>query len=185
MTDVIRTSKDLSPEELVKYLDHLARCHRGVLRTVSNDPQRFALVTAADERAIQQAANMLRGSPETRASAAMREAGKHVFCGANPNWIGHAGDCDAAPCTCGLSDWLNANMDLLGIHLRPTLKALEPRDWVIVCGDSFYGINGAFVMLESNARGFQSCADAQDFAKGMRCPWSVRERSATAQGKLP
>lgn len=59
------SSKDLSPEELVKYLDHLARCHRGVLRTVSNDPQRFALVTAADERAIQQAANMLRGSHET------------------------------------------------------------------------------------------------------------------------
>lgn len=61
----IISSKDLSPEELVKYLDHLARCHRGVLRTVSNDPQRFALVTAADERAIQQAANMLRGSHET------------------------------------------------------------------------------------------------------------------------
>lgn len=60
---------------------------------------------------------------EMRASAAMREAGKHVFCGANPNWIDHAGDCDAAPCTCGLSNWLNANMDLLGINLRPTLKA--------------------------------------------------------------
>jgi hypothetical protein len=64
-------------------------------------------------------------APETRACDAMREAGNHVFCGATPNWIDHAGDCDALPCICGLSEWLNANKDLLGITLSPTPKAGE------------------------------------------------------------
>jgi hypothetical protein len=66
-----------------------------------------------------------RRTPETRACDAMREAGNHVFCGATPNWIDHAGDCDALPCICGLSEWLNANKDLLGITLSPTPKAGE------------------------------------------------------------
>lgn len=67
MTADAKSSNVLSREQLVKYLDHLARCYRGVLQTVSNDPQRFALVTAADERAVQQAANALRLQNETSA----------------------------------------------------------------------------------------------------------------------
>lgn len=60
------TSNELSASELVKYLDHLARCYRGELGTVKNDPHRFARITRNDERAIQQAADILRAAPETR-----------------------------------------------------------------------------------------------------------------------
>lgn len=59
-------------------------------------------------------------------------------------------------------------------------KADEARDWVIVCGHSWLGRNGKFVTDERDARGFPSCADAQEHAKGMRCPWSVRERTPTS-----
>lgn len=61
---------------------------------------------------------------------------------------------------------------------RSAQKASAPAgDWVIVCGDSWYGDNGKFVRNEWEARGFPSCRDAQEFAKGMRCPWSVHERT--------
>lgn len=58
----------------------------------------------------------------------------------------------------------------------PTQKASALRDWVIVCGNSWYGRNGKFVTDERDARGFPSCSDAQEHAKSMRCPWSVRRR---------
>jgi hypothetical protein len=51
-----------------------------------------------------------------------------------------------------------------------------PTDWVIVCGTSWYGTDGKFCANEWDARGFPTAQQAKDFAKGMRCLWSVRER---------
>jgi hypothetical protein len=59
------------------------------------------------------------------------------------------------------------------------------RDWVICCGSSWYGKSGKFVTDEREAKGFPSAYEAQDFATGMRCAWSVRERSPEASTLPP
>lgn len=62
-------------------------------------------------------------------------------------------------------------------ELRKRDRALKATpEWVIACGDSWLGKNGKFVKNEREARGFQSYLTAQEYARGMRCPWSVRER---------
>lgn len=90
------------------------------------------------------------------------------------------GRCKCQYCGEGFVMWGDTSVHERSCSKNPAFaqKASAPAgDWVIVCGDSWYGDNGKFVKSEWEARGFPSCADAQEFAKGMRCPWSVRERT--------
>jgi len=82
-------------------------------------------------------------------------------------------------------EWLDAFVEKALRAQAAPAEELPRLEWVIVSGSRWYGRDGKLVDKEEDARGFPSSAEAAEYAKGMRCPWTVTERRRSSSGPKP